>query len=508
VKHLSPSRVVSAARDLAGTAPQTFADFLILKRYGIDAAAAKTTRVPDLQEPVDDFMGVRRPDGTPLVPTRSNLSVLKPRDNWVHDGYARSGTYTNLDRGSLGRVVQFGPLGPGEESRRLRFKQNYVDLVKKHLLKRGPLPLAQLAIWACRRGEFDDEDTLDSVINRFVSEYNILPDERDKFFTDGFASDAAVFDPGAFDPEALATAIMEAYPVSGIVTPSDETVAEETDADDAILISPNDQRLAETRSLLFDDRFGGVLLTGAPGTGKTWYARQIALALTGGDASRIREIQFHPSYQYEDFVEGYAPAGPGNYEMAGKHLVQMCALAYQIAEPVFLIIDEFSRSDPVRVMGEALTYMEGTARDKKFYLASGRSLSIPKNLYFLATMNPEDRSVDEIDAAMDRRWAKLSLYPEPQLVNAFLKENGLARSMRRHIVEFFKDLQEYGSIGHAYFRGVRDLASLERLWQHQLRYVIEKRHRYEPDTIARAVARFDALQNALKIGADAGSDPE
>ena len=262
-------------------------------------------------------------------------------------------------------------------------------------------------------------------------------------------------------------------------------------------LAEGDEKLAQVRAL-FADGYGGVIITGAPGTGKTWYARQIALHLTGGDAGRIREIQFHPSYQYEDFVEGYVPAGPGDFEPKDKHLIEMCKLAERLQEPVVLVIDEFSRSDPVRVMGEALTYMASSQRGKKFHLASGRPFSIPPNLHFLATMNPEDRSVDEMDAAMERRWGRVGLVPDTGMVNRFLGDNGMAAAMRGPIVQFFQGLQEQTAIGHAYFRRVRDRASLRRLWDAQLLHLLRKQHRYSPEIVERATRDFEALMAALE----------
>nr|WP_269467996.1 AAA family ATPase [Devosia ureilytica] len=225
------------------------------------------------------------------------------------------------------------------------------------------------------------------------------------------------------------------------------------------------------------------MLVGSPGTGKTWYARQIALKLTGGFDSLIREVQFHPSYQYEDFVEGYVPdRDAGGFRLVDKHLLQMVAAAQKTNSLVVMIIDEFSRTDPARVLGETMTYMEGSHRGREFFLPSGRVVSIPKNLIFLATMNPEDRSVDEIDAAMERRWAKVRIAPSADKLRDFLTANGMAGPAMGPVVEFFIELQNHIDIGHAFFRTVKDGASLQRLWTSQLDFAMRKRFRFDAET--------------------------
>jgi 5-methylcytosine-specific restriction protein B len=249
-------------------------------------------------------------------------------------------------------------------------------------------------------------------------------------------------------------------------------------------LKDEDEVLREVRYLIDEDNWGGVLLQGAPGTGKSWYARQIAIKLTGGDRRRIREVQFHPSYQYEDFVEGYVPKGSAGFVLRDKHLLEMVDAANNTTGPVVLMIDEFSRTDPARVLGEAMTYMEGSLRGVDFRLPSGRKINIPKNLVFLATMNPDDRSVDEIDAAMERRWAKIHLKPDVEKLRDFLTTNKVDGALLGAIIQFFVALQEHVEIGHAFFRTVKDSASLERLWERQLQYVVKKRFRFDPDAQA------------------------
>jgi 5-methylcytosine-specific restriction protein B len=166
-----------------------------------------------------------------------------------------------------------------------------------------------------------------------------------------------------------------------------------------------------------------------------------------------------------------------------------------------MIIDELSRSDPGRVFGEALTYIEPTQREVEFYLASGNPAKLPRNLFFLATMNPLDRGVDEVDAALDRRFAKIAMEPSPDRLVVLLDQNGLDAELRNSVVKFFRFLlnnpNERCRVGHAYFRAVRTAADLRRLWDHQLRFHMAKAFKLDNESFrnierewSRAVADF------------------
>src|ERR1700752_4416883 len=90
-----------------------------------------------------------------------------------------------------------------------------------------------------------------------------------------------------------------------------------------------------------------------------------------------------------------------------------------------LVIDELSRADVGRVFGEALTYVERTKRELPFNIANGDLIKVPSNFVILATMNPFDRGVDEVDAAFERRFAKISMDPDKALLDEILTDNGM-----------------------------------------------------------------------------------
>lgn len=163
-----------------------------------------------------------------------------------------------------------------------------------------------------------------------------------------------------------------------------------------------------------------IILQGPPGTGKTFLAKKIAFALLGEKAtSRIKIIQFHPSYSYEDFIIGYRPLGDG-FELSDGLFYSFCKEAKREPEKKYVfIIDEINRGNLSKIFGELMMLLEASHRGEEVRLPykcrkeneEDLFFSVPKNVYLIGTMNTADRSIAMLDYALRRRFSFFEIDP-------------------------------------------------------------------------------------------------
>ena len=283
--------------------------------------------------------------------------------------------------------------------------------------------------------------------------------------------------------------------------------------------------LEEIEVLLEEKR--QVILQGPPGTGKTFIARKLARHLAGSE-ERVRLVQFHPSYAYEDFVQGFRPArnGQPGFELRDGPLVQAAARAGQEPQAKhFLVIDEINRGNLAKVFGELYFLLE--YRDSKIDLQySDARFALPDNLYIIGTMNTADRSIALVDLALRRRFYFVEFHPDKPpvqgLLRRWLKKNAaLEMEWVADIVDHANGLlsdDRHAAIGPSYFMkpGGLSEADVARIWEHSVLPYVEERlfgnaerlEAFRLDTVRKQAAHGLELDDGEDQAPSEGSDAQ
>lgn len=330
-----------------------------------------------------------------------------------------------------------------------------------------------------------------------------------------------------------------AYPLFALATAEDPQVAlrEYWTGDDEAAAGEEDEAFSldelrhetlmtaadieEIEDLLDDKK--QLVLYGPPGTGKTWLAERLAKYICGaGGATRL--VQFHPSYGYEDFIEGIRPSiDPDTrspiYRVEPGVFRRFCDEARRKPQHKFvLIIDEINRGNLPRIFGELLYLLE--RRGERVELpVSGKQFSVPENVLIVGTMNTADHSIALVDVALRRRFHFKSLEPDAGLLKAWLKREvpdmaGAAELLEKLNEELGKENVDANlRIGHSHFmQPGLDETMLRRIWRHSIMPTLEEYFYGKPKKLARfEFERFvdaDMFESEESVATDPGVDEE
>ena len=268
----------------------------------------------------------------------------------------------------------------------------------------------------------------------------------------------------------------------------------------------DEHQLHTLMSLLY--RKKNLILQGAPGVGKTYAAKRLAYAMMGvKDIDRVKVIQFHQNYSYEDFVMGYKPNADGGFSLEKGIFYDFCQKARMNGEmPYFLIIDEINRGNLSKIFGELLQLIEADYRDQSIQLAYNKKpFSVPSNLYLIGMMNTADRSLAMIDYALRRRFSFFEMKPafETEAFNAYISqwETTELRKLIDAIIALNKvitDDDSLGSgfcIGHSYLCNLKKDYDLESIVEYD---IIPMLREYWFDNDSKFNQEAQKLRNAIK----------
>ena len=212
-----------------------------------------------------------------------------------------------------------------------------------------------------------------------------------------------------------------------------------------------------------------IILQGAPGVGKTFISKRLAYSLIGSkDKSKVVMVQFHQSYNYEDFIMGYRPSSDG-FELTNGVFYDFCKKARDDEEnDYFFIIDEINRGNLSKIFGELFMLIENDKRGSKNkiqLLYNDELFYIPSNVYIIGMMNTADRSLAMLDYALRRRFSFFELKPAFDSDNFRRYADTLDEDKFNKIIELIKQLNDditndesLGKgfvIGHSYFTNLK-----------------------------------------------------
>jgi 5-methylcytosine-specific restriction protein B len=229
-----------------------------------------------------------------------------------------------------------------------------------------------------------------------------------------------------------------------------------------------------------------IIFQGAPGTGKSYLADIFAKYITDNQLKQLEVIQFHSSYSYEDFIQGYRPTDNGGFTLKDGVFLKICERARLKPNQKFvIIIDEINRGNLSKIFGELLYLLEYRDKTIKLTYSPDKEFYIPENLFIIGTMNTADRSLAMVDYALRRRFSFLTLRTDYEIINGILQSTNCVLDIKilcNNIEKLNKQIIDNLSlgkgfeIGHSYYIKDKNLdkEKLIELWNYDICPLLEE----------------------------------
>jgi 5-methylcytosine-specific restriction enzyme B len=425
----------------------------------------------------------------------TNVDGFNLVHEWLRDGFV---SLSASQLGDVGARVSYDDLKQAVEAgyqhksyayrgQRLEEFDRFLRRMREHDLVLAPMQGQVYIGEVVGPAYFAESAAPHSNLRRNVTWFN--PDEP----IDGGTLQAPV--PALLQSQAYVVDLTEAYDQIASLVPDAEPAPEaieeparkplafnEVTRELAETLLMDEAELAKIRDLLWEQK--QIIFYGPPGTGKTFLAQALARHLSVDGAVKL--VQFHPSYTYEDFFEGFRPEPGGSGTLTFTLRAGPFRDFAEIAKanpstPYILIIDEINRANLAKVFGELYFLLEYRDQPVSLQYSPDKEFTLPENLFIIGTMNTADRSIARIDTAMRRRFKFVELDPRIPpvrgLLGRWLEENELPAEPARLLDELNRRIEDSdAAIGPSYFMDKRIYErpdGLERVWQYELMPLLE-----------------------------------
>ena len=233
----------------------------------------------------------------------------------------------------------------------------------------------------------------------------------------------------------------------------------------------------------------------------------------------LTRVTFHPSYTYEDFIEGFRPieASRGGLTLRLEDGVfkRLCRAAQASPDVSYLLlVDEINRGNVAKILGELLTLLERDKRGLTVTLPQSKeAFAVPPNVYLLGTMNTADRSIKLLDAALCRRFAFTELMPDVELLRGAavgeLALDEFLEGLNRRIAE---EEGREKQIGHSYLldggQPISDAAEFAGRFREEILPLLQEYCYDEYPTLAKYIGSALVDAEGQQLDEERLSDPE
>ena len=338
----------------------------------------------------------------------------------------------------------------------IKFTYDYVNEIKLLTLNRERLSLPAIAVWANRFTKFDNKITLRDLINDFIKFYRLDTSEINSIFNTK-SKIKLNFSSQLHDTNSIRALIGAPNSSNSDIWLNPSKINNSDQLNKKTFL--RDIKMVNTLASNIDidkinkilESHKQILLTGPPGTSKSYHANNIADKFYG---ENVTKLQFHPQYSYTEFMGGYYVEKDEVHYRKGI-ILKLLDLLKNDSNPYLLIIDEINRANIAQVFGETIQCLD---RDyKTTILSDGEELEfyLPENLHIIATMNTTDKTIGSLDFAVRRRFLNIYLPPTPDILidlcptDNFISLCDLLKKINQKLLLALNN-REF-AIGHSFF---------------------------------------------------------